>query len=237
MLLGSFEGIETECERSIQLIEQKIIGDPVMKTFMNERYQEIQEVDNVRITEHVNTLEVIDANAKLPSISTWLNDIKSNVESSLENQGNGNADNIYFNQKFAKHFLRLCKLFPLWSIISCQLFGTPATVSSSANVESYFKDVKHVHADIIPCVADKFAENHMITLSQEIIKASQTSRFVGPNVPPTSKAKKIRSKTVANAKENCLSIENEPDSTLSEVSNETCPATGCGESKSVDTGQ
>lgn len=160
LFLLKFEGSETETEKSITSIEQKIIDDPVMRTFVNESFEEIQEADPNRMTEHSNTLDMIHANEIIP-IFKWSNDIKSDVEKTLEDIDNGNTDNVYYNVEFAKHFLRLCKLFPLWSTISCKLFGTPATVSSSANAESYSKDVKHVHADIIPCLADVFAKHYI----------------------------------------------------------------------------
>lgn len=83
------------------------------------------------------------------------------MEKTLEDIDNGNTDNVYYNVEFAKKILRLCKLFPLWSTISCKSLGTLATVSSSANAESYSKDVKHVHADIIPCFADVFAKHYI----------------------------------------------------------------------------
>lgn len=224
LFLGKFEGSETETEKSITSIEQKIIGDPVMRTFVNERFEEIQEADPNRMTEHSNTLDMIHANENIP-ISQWLNGIKLDVENTLKDNDNGNADNVYYNVEFAKHFLRLCKLFPLWSTISCKLFGTPATVSSSANAESYFKDVKHVHADIIPCFADVFAKHHMHRLSQETVKASQTyATFVGPNVKRAKTAKKKHSNKVAEVDEN------EPDSSVIEVSNEAYQAI-----ESVDT--
>lgn len=131
-----------------------------MKTFVNERFEEIQEADPYRMTEHSNTLDMIHGDENVP-ISQWLNDIKLAVEEFLKYNDKGDTDNVYYNVEFAKHFLRLCKLFPLWSTISCKSLGTLATVSSSANAESYSKDVKHVHADIIPCFADVFAKHYI----------------------------------------------------------------------------
>lgn len=150
-------------------------------------------------------MNYIDSSSSIPSIANWLDDIKSDVEETFNAQNSGEVDNVYFNEEFAKHFLRLCKLFPLWSAISCSVFGSPASVSSSANVESYFKDVKHVHRDIIPCPADVFAQNHIDRLNEETITASQQyAKFIGPKVTPkagrpTSPNKESDSSTVADA--------------------------------------
>lgn len=67
----------------------------------------------------------------------------------------------------------LCKLLPLWSGISCNIFDSPTVTSSSANVESYFKDAKHVLKEIIPAVADIFLQHHMDSINDSIITASQ----------------------------------------------------------------
>lgn len=103
----------------------------------------------------------------------WLNDILNDVMLTLEEQDNGDRDNIMYNPAFSKFFMNLCKLLPLWSAICCKHFKDAPLTATSTNSESYFNDVKLCHRDIIPCAADKFVEADLDLINGMIIDASQ----------------------------------------------------------------
>lgn len=178
---------ETACEKSIRRLEGKIMGFSLASDYLDEIHHSADEDTDRRMLEHTETLNFIDVSVNLPSIVPWLNEIDSNAKIVIENDAAGDADNVYFNKAFSGHFLRLCKLLPLWSAISCHVFGTPVSKSSSANVESYFKDVKMIHKDIIPCAVDVFAKKHMDGMDDAIIAASRKcAKFIGPKITPNS---------------------------------------------------
>lgn len=83
-----------------------------------------------------------------------------------------------FNPPFAKHFVRLCKMLPLWSSICSDFFNMAEDTSSSANVESYFKEVKEAFKDFIPCSVDKFMIEIMDMTKSMIIEASHANNYV-----------------------------------------------------------
>lgn len=61
--------------------------------------------------------------------------------------------------------------------------------SSSANVESYFKDVKHTLKNLIPARADVFLQHHLDGINDLIITASQKyAKLIDLNVDKTSKS-------------------------------------------------
>lgn len=150
-------------------------------------YNYENENDFRRTSEQVNLLEHFESIGTTPTISNWLQAIKDAVEISVQEVDDGDRDNLMYNVEFAKHFLRLCKLLPLWSAISCKIFGSPSVSSSSANVESYFKDVKHTLKDTLPSTADVFVQRHIDSIDDLIITASQKyAGTIGPKIVPIS---------------------------------------------------
>lgn len=170
----------TECEESIQVLERRIMGiELVNEIGLSDETGQTENVE--RMEESAELLNLIYESKNIPSIKSWLNDIKLNVKKIVDTEDDGNNDNIYYNPEFAKHCLRICNLLPLWSAISCKIFNSKSKTSSSANIESYFKDVKYVYKDIIPCSVDMFAQKHIEGIEQHVITASKKyADFVGP---------------------------------------------------------
>lgn len=108
----------------------------------------------------------------------WLNDIVKSADETIACGDNGDRDNVMYNPIFANDFIRLCKILPLWSGISCDLFEIDEITSSSSNVESDFKNLKQSLADIIPCSVDIFVEEHIEMLRGATIEASQQHNYV-----------------------------------------------------------
>lgn len=154
-----------------------------MGDYPEDKYDENDESDIRIMNDQQVLLSQYEDDGDKSIISSWLKDIKTDVDIAVRDEDTGNRDNIMRNKEFAKHFLRLCKLLPLWSGISCKVFGSIAVTSSSANVESYFKDVKHTLKEILPAKADVFLQNHMDGIDKSIITASQKyAKYVDVNV-------------------------------------------------------
>lgn len=136
-----------------------------------EEYNEKNESDSRYVSEQsILFSEYADETS---SLALWLKDIVEEVKMAIQDGDDGDRDNIMYNEPFAEHFLRLCKLLPLWCGVTCKVFFATSVTSSSANVESYFKDVKHTLKDIIPASADVFLQHHMDGIDDSIITASQ----------------------------------------------------------------
>lgn len=162
-------GGESPCEASKKRIERRIIGTDFPEVSLE--YDQEDESDIRYIEEQINVLSYMDCEEDT-ALGTWMKEIVDEVGITVQ-EDDGDRDNIMMNKDFATHFLRLCKLLPLWSAISCNVFSSPTKTSSSANVESYFKDVKLVLKDILPAKADHFLHCHMDSVNDLIITASQ----------------------------------------------------------------
>lgn len=78
-----------------------------------------------------------------------------------------------YNSRFAKYFIDLAKTLPIWSAINCQFFEGAEETATSTNVESYFKDCKRSHRDLIPCRVDAFVAEDIKLIDGWVIEASQ----------------------------------------------------------------
>lgn len=107
------------------------------------------------------------------SIGSWLKSIVADVSETISECDDGDRDNLMFNKEFAKYFIDLCKLYPLWSAICCQFFVGSKPIATSASVESHIKVMKQSLEGIIPCSVDKFVQENMDMIEGMIIEASQ----------------------------------------------------------------
>lgn len=183
--VSAAHGDKTPCELAKAAIESKIMGITPTEDehAMGDDDTEEDESNFRRRTEQRSLLDYFEVNESIPSLTTWLKSIKEDADISVQEMDDGDRDNIMFNEEFAKHFMKLCKLLPLWSGISCKIFGSTSVTSSSANAESYFKDVKHTLKDTIPCTADVFVQKHIDRIDELIITASRTyADTVGPMI-------------------------------------------------------
>lgn len=119
-------------------------------------------------------------------LNSWLKDIAADVNDTLEFSDNGNRDNLMQNSQFTAFLLELCKLLPLWSGICCKYFEGSELFASSANVESYFKDVKLSHKGLLPCSVDLFLQANIDMTNGLISDASQNYiEYVADNAGTT----------------------------------------------------
>lgn len=106
-------------------------------------------------------------------IGLWIAKIDTEAKELVEHADDGDRDNLLKNEKFAKHFIGLCKMLPIWSAISCKFFDTPYLVGSSWLSETNFKNVKQLHDGEIPCSVDQFLKRDLQLSNSSVIKASQ----------------------------------------------------------------
>lgn len=146
-------------------------------------------------------LESIDENDS--DISKWMTQIDSKAKDLVERLDGGDRDNILENHAFAQQFIRLCKMFSIWSASSCKFFNSNNPVGSSWSSETNFKNVKQLHAGKIPCSFDEFLTRDMQLTNSGIILASQ-KYMATPNFSSAEEIAKENSK--------CVTEEKSPDS-------------------------
>lgn len=61
----------------------------------------------------------------------------------------GDRYNLMFNPLFVKYFTDVAKTLPIWSSLNCQFLEVSEETASTANCDSYFRDNKLSHEDII----------------------------------------------------------------------------------------
>lgn len=110
--------------------------------------------------------------------STWLEEIVAEVDQVVKSYDDGKYDNVMYNEAFAKDFIRLCKLLPLWSAISCEIFGISEPTSSSSNVECDFKNLKQALDEIIPCSIDTLVQEHIELINGQVLEASHHENYI-----------------------------------------------------------
>lgn len=123
--------------------------------------------------------ELLNYVTKMDSLFiSWLNTIVTSADDTVNLCDDGEFPNAHYSLDFAIDFIRLCKILPLWSGISCDIFGIDDVTSSSSNVESDFKNVKQIHAQEIPCSVDVFVEAHINSLRGGTIEASHEHNYL-----------------------------------------------------------
>lgn len=172
---NSENGDEVPCEIHKKIIVNTIINGIDESMYTSEHQEtETEPVESADdINEEIEYLENLSS-----SFTTWLNDIVKSADETVAYSDEGNRDNVMYKPLFAKDFIRLCKILPLWSGISCDLFGIDEITSSSSNVESDYKNIKQSLAEIIPCSVDVFVPEHMELVIGASIEASQQQGYV-----------------------------------------------------------
>lgn len=164
----SSDETEVPCESHKRSIIKQITKGIDESVIQNESSEE-----NEQIELEIEYLEQLSS-----PYSAWLDDIVKSAKETVECQDDGDRDNVMHNPAFAKDFIRLCKILPLWSAISHDVFGTTEVTFSSSNVECDFKNVKQSLRDVIPCSVDVFVQEHIELLRGATIEASQQSNYV-----------------------------------------------------------
>lgn len=106
-------------------------------------------------------------------ISKWLENIATEADELVRSEDDGDRDNILENQPFASYFIKLCKMLPIWSAISCKFFNSPNLIGSSWSSETNFKNTKQLHGDNIPCSVDEFVKRDLQLNNSTVIEASK----------------------------------------------------------------
>lgn len=185
-VLGQSEdGEDVPCESHKSKIIRKITGG--IKPLVNETILRIEgENEEIILDEELEDEEDDSENVVATNFNSWLTDIAKDAKETLEFRDNGDRDNLMQNLQFSTFLLDLCKLLPLWSGICCKYFKGSELFASSGNVESYFKDVKLSHRDLIPCSVDLFVQANFDTTNGMIIDASQNYiEYVADNAGTT----------------------------------------------------
>lgn len=110
--------------------------------------------------------------------TSWLTQIVEEADQTVKADDDGKYDNVMYNEAFAKDFIRLCKLLPLWSAISCDIFGIPEPTFSSSNVECEFKNLKQALDEIIPCSIDTLVQEHIEWMNGQVLEASHDQKYI-----------------------------------------------------------
>lgn len=150
-------------ERIQGIVDQELIGNLKRYPNMNE-----ESFDEQMLIEFDESVDLINLN-----INKWLEQIEIEARRMVDGQDDGDRDNLFQNEQFAKHFLRLCKMLPLWGSISCQFFDTPFRTGSSWSSETWFKNLKQMHGSNIPCSVDEFVKRDLQLTNGIVISASR----------------------------------------------------------------
>lgn len=153
--------------------------------------------------------EILDSNIN-NTVADWIIDIDKEATKTAESNDDGDRDNVLENRPFAKHFIRLCKMLPLWSGISNQFFHSPNVVGSSWSSETNFKNVKQLHEGKIPCGVDEFLKRDIQLVNSGVIIASR--RYIS-----TKKISKSTTKIPEVENEHCTPDELSQSQTISEM--------------------
>lgn len=143
----------------------------------------------------------------VPKLSTWLDAIDKDAKTFVASSDDGNRDNILENHAYAKHFLRLCKLLPLWSAVSCQFFDSPYRTGTSWQSETWFKNLKQMHGEEIPCSLDDFVQRDLRLTNASVVLASR--RYAGPKKSKMAETQEAESNEVNAFNEEMVDIPNE----------------------------
>lgn len=127
------------------------------------------EYQNHRQTEHNSYIE------SFVNKESRFSDVIMNIkeQATFEAMTDGDRDNLMYNPHFAKYFTELSKTLLIWSAVNCQFFELSNDTASTANCESYFKDCKLTHKDVIPCRVDTFITEDIKAIDGCVIEASQ----------------------------------------------------------------
>lgn len=164
--------VSVPCEVHKRALVRKITGAGEVDTVIELSNTVEESVLNATVEESVLTAE-LNESIEDSSIGLWLKSIVADVSETISECDEGDRDNLMFNQEFAKYFIGLLKLYPLWSAICCQFFNGSKLTASSASVESHIKVMKQSLEGVIPCSVDKFVQENMEMIEGMIIEASQ----------------------------------------------------------------
>lgn len=96
-----------------------------MKQFL-ERYFTNIEVEDFDHEAYIIDEDVVEHSEQNGiTISSWLADIIREAEETVQGAETGDRDNLLENRPFAKYFIDLCQILPIWGALSNQFFNSP----------------------------------------------------------------------------------------------------------------
>lgn len=109
-------------------------------------------------------LETIEMNSS--EISNWIDEIVNEAKEWIKENDDGNQDNSLQNHGFAEHFIRLCKLLPLWNASTSKFYRNQDPVESSCKT-----CISSAHAEGISYRFDDFLRKDIELADGEVNKA------------------------------------------------------------------
>lgn len=224
--LGSSQstGLNVPCEEAKQNINCRIQGtsDTHVENCLEGNRDE--EFDNDRFGFDGMIFDSYESNEM--NILTWINDIVQEAEIVVQEADDGNRDNLMENRPFAKYFINLCHMLPIWSAVSNKFFNSPNLIGSSWCSETGFKNTKQLHADHIPCSVDEFVKRDLELNNSTVIEASKKYLIMknAPNPKESStrsKSKEPSTRSVSKEKSSTRSKSKEKSTEKSVVSEST----------------
>lgn len=165
------QGTHTEAVEFLRKIdEDKAVYDKEQKERRKQGGQGEQEEEDDQLETVFDSDEICNLNT---DICVWINAIDVEAKECVSSSDDGDRDNISENKGFAKWFIQLCKMLPLFSAISNKFFDSPNPVGSSWSSETYFKNLRQLHGQDIPCSIDAFIKRDLQLSNASVIKASQ----------------------------------------------------------------
>jgi len=138
---------------------------PNQETFLLNAIQtfsiELDEENNDDVNASTESIELTDLNEKFDY--PQLIKIYDNAKLIAEKTRTLMRPNPYYAPEFAKHFMRLCHYYVLWTNVMSECSKTNYAIASSARSESYFNEIKNIILcdDSKPLRIDKFIIKHI----------------------------------------------------------------------------
>lgn len=168
---GLDQSVESLVQESIDAENPEKIEEEMEERNSTETHSLKSDYEKHRAKEHDEYLKSFELNGS--TFSDFISTINQEAMTEATTCDNGDRDNLMFNSRFAKYFIDLAKTLPIWSAINCQFFEGSEETATSTNVESYFKDCKRCHRDLIPCRVDSFVTEDIKLIDGWVIEASQ----------------------------------------------------------------
>lgn len=173
--------MDVPCEKDKKDICRRIQGDSIQpgidNLLINNDHEECHDDTNIIDDfDHLDHFGMIESNVTShanSNISTWIESIVAEANDIVSNEDDGDRDNIMENRPFACYFVNLCKMIPIWSAVSCKFFNSPNLTGSSSSSETYFKNMRQLHGDNIPCSVDDFVKRDLELNNSTVIDASK----------------------------------------------------------------
>lgn len=165
-------GSDTACEIAKNYITRRIQGVSMPFVENSLEHTESEEVD-ARGDIQFDDGDIDMSGLSETNIIRWVKDISDEARIAVQDEDDGDRDNLMENKPFAAYFINLCHMLPAWSAISCKFFNSPNLVGSSWSSETGFKNTKQLHGDKIPCSPDDFVKRDIEFNNSTVIDASK----------------------------------------------------------------